>query len=375
MRYFIFLFSLVLSNGFKCFSQDKIIKPVFDRSVVNKAVDKAAAKFMSNPEHVGLSIGVIKNGVCYIFNYGTIDKKRSVRPTAHTTYEIASITKSFTGVLLAHAVLEGKVSLNDDIRKYLPFPYPNLSYQNHPIRIIDLANHTSGLHKFVPDLDRDMSPYELVARYKNFSKADFLTALSQVKIDTIPGSKFEYSNAGTQIIGIILENVYHVNYESLVKKYITVPGGMYETGISVDQAHASEYAKGYDKNGREMPEISFWKTIPAAGFLKSTVSDMLKYLQLNMNGKDKAIALAHRPTFMNSAEGNEDIGLFWFSKKMANGFRRIDHAGGSFGSTSYCAIYPDLKLGIVCLTNDASPDTEHQIKGASAEILDQLISK
>ena len=342
------------------------------RSHVDSVVDKLVEGFMARPEHVGLSIGILWRGQTYTRNYGTIEKGRNVRPGAHTIYEIASLTKSFTGILLAHAVLEGKLTLNDDIRKWLPGTYPNLEYAGHPITIRDLANHTGGLPKSIPPLGQGLSPDEMAARYRDFSKADFLKAVSQIKPDTLPGTRYAYSNVGTQLIGIALETAYGLSYGELVKRYITDPRHMARTKLELSAADSSLLARGYDKDGRQMPDAVFWRHVPAAGYLKSTVVDLLQYLRLNMDERDPAVALAHKPTFLNTSEDGEDIGLFWFSKLMPNGYRKVDHAGGSFGFTSYCLIYRHYRLGIVCLANDASPDTEHAIRELAAAIVDEL---
>jgi D-alanyl-D-alanine-carboxypeptidase/D-alanyl-D-alanine-endopeptidase len=343
------------------------------RSAVDSIVDRSVEGFMAKPEHVGLSIGILWRGQTHTLNYGTIEKGRNVRPGAHTIYEIASLTKSFTGILLAHAVLEGKLALRDDIRKWLPGTYPNLQYAGHPITIQDLANHTGGLPKSIPPLGQGLSPDEMAVRYRDFSVADFLNEVSRIKPDTLPGTRYAYSNVGTQLIGIALERAYGVSYGELVKRYITGPRHMARTKLEPGAVDSSRLARGYDKDGRQMPDAVFWRRVPAAGYLKSTVADLLQYLRLNMDERDSAVALAHRPAFFGTDEGGEDIGLCWFSKLMPNGYRKVDHAGGSYGFTSYCLIYPRLRLGIICLANDASPDTEHAIREMAAGIVEGLI--
>lgn len=343
------------------------------RTGIDSLVDRSAKRFMARPEHVGLSIGILWRGKTYTFNYGTIEKGRTVRPSAHTIYEIASLTKSFTGILLAHAVVEGRLALTDDIRKWLPGSFPNLEYAGHPITVLDLANHTGGLPKSIPPLGGGLSPDEMVARYRNFSRADFLRELAKVKPDTLPGSRYAYSNVGTQLVEIILEKIYGVTYGELLKRYITVPGHMARTKLELTAADSSLLARGYDAGWRPMPQVVFWRVLPAAGYLKSTIVDLLQYLRLNMDEADAAIALAHTPSFFKRDEDGENIGLFWFSAPIPGGHRKVDHAGGSFGFTSYCLIYPHERLGIVCLANDASPGTEHAMREMAAEVLQGIL--
>jgi len=343
--------------------------------LLNEEVDKAGVKFISKPVHVGLSIGIVENGSSYTYNYGSVEKAKQVKPTAKTIYEIASITKSFTGILLAHAVLEKKISLNDDVTKYLGGPYPGLAYKRHPVKIINLANHTSGLPKNVPDYKKDLSPEQIIDLYKNFSEKRFLDELEKTRIHSIPGAQFNYSNAGAQLIGIILEKVYHMSYADLVKKYITKPVHMDDTRLSVSYSDEARFAKGYNEKGVQMPLLLQWVSVPAAASIKSTIDDMLSYLKLNMNEKDPAIALAHQVTFKHSAEGDNNIGLFWFSKTLPNGNREVMHAGGSFGTTTYCLVSPSQHIGIVCLCNDAAPGTEHELTIMCNDLLSRLYKK
>jgi len=97
---------------------------------IREVVDKSAHKFMSDRRSVGLSVGIIKDGRSWTFNFGEVEKGGKKSPTEHTIYELASITKTFTGVLLAQASAEGKVKLDDDVRKYLDGNYPNLEFED-----------------------------------------------------------------------------------------------------------------------------------------------------------------------------------------------------------------------------------------------------
>ena len=336
---------------------------------LTEAVNHAATTYLKDADHQGISIGIVANNKTSYYNYGTIEKGKKQVPAPNTTYEIGSLTKSFTGILLAHAVLDGKIDLDDDVHKYLDGPYPNLSFGGHPVRIIDLADHTAGFGKNVPEIKPGETVDEIFQQYKGLTRQQFLKDLAAVKLDTIPGTRFNYSNAGAQLIGIILERVYNMSYSDLVKKYISGPNHMNDTRCEIPAADSGRFAKGYDEKGNLAPRISIWKNIPAAGYLKSTARDIVEYIKLNMNEADPAIALAHQIIFKNTSEYNADIGLFWFIKRSAGGNRRVEHAGGSFGATSYCMVYPGLKTGIVILTNDASAGTEREIRKMADEVL------
>jgi CubicO group peptidase (beta-lactamase class C family) len=101
---------------------------------IDTLVQKLGEKFMSNPQAVGLSIGIYDKGKSSYYNFGTTTKDKNDLPSENTTYEIGSITKTFCSYLLARAVLEKKVILTDDIRKYIGGDYPNLEFNGHAIQ-------------------------------------------------------------------------------------------------------------------------------------------------------------------------------------------------------------------------------------------------
>jgi CubicO group peptidase (beta-lactamase class C family) len=337
------------------------------RGDIDALASSLGQAFVAGPGHVGLSIGITQAGERRRFNFGRSDAGRPGRPDSRTIYELASLTKSYTGMLLARAVVERKLGLDDDVRRYLPAACKGLAFDGHPVRIVDLANHTSGLPKNLPAFVPNTTPERLLAQYGDMTRERFLEALSGVTLERRPGSRFAYSNAGTQLLGIVLENVYGASYVDLVGRFITGPLHMPDTGTSVTRAKLHRVAKRYDGQGKPMPELSFWRHLPAAGFLKSTIEDQLRYLEWNLDESDPVVALAHRVSFRETDERGDDIALFWFVRHK-DGRRLVRHAGGSFGSTSFELLYPDAKLGIVLLANDADASTER----ALSEIADKL---
>jgi len=143
IKIILLLFALLFSK--QVIAQKGLIKLPNDNQLktsLDSLVDRSVSAFMQNNSRVGISIGLLKNGTQYIYNYGSTKKDKQHLPTKHTVYELASITKTFGSTLLAKAVLDKKVELNDDIRKYLKEDYPNLEYDGTPITLLNLANQT-----------------------------------------------------------------------------------------------------------------------------------------------------------------------------------------------------------------------------------------
>lgn len=323
------------------------------KNPVDAIVEQAAQQFMTVPQAVGLSIGIFKDGQTYVYNYGTVEKGIQQLPTGQTIYPIASITKTITGALLAQAVVEKKVGLGDDIRKYLTGSYPNLDYQGQPIRLFHLINHRSGLPFLLPnrpDAFADTSvPSSAIASelLQNYSRNDFFTDLHKVRLSSTPGSTFNYSNSGAQLLGYILERVYNMPFEELVRLKITQPLAMNDTKITLTPADQIRFIKGYNCNGLQMPTSP--DQLQGAGALKSTVADMLNYIQWNVAEQDETAKLAHRPTWGD--EKRYSAGLNWQIRNVAN-YRAIWQDGNIPGFSSLCVNYPELNMGIVVLSNE-----------------------
>src|SRR5580704_17581349 len=132
------------------------------------------AAFMVYNKAVGISIGVIQNGKPFTYNYGTVDKRRQELPSSRSYYEIGSIIKTFTCLLLAKAVTEHKLFLQDDVRKFLDGDFSNLQYQGQPLRLVDLASYTSALpaYQILRSFD-ESTPQTAAAFFKTYAIDSF----------------------------------------------------------------------------------------------------------------------------------------------------------------------------------------------------------
>jgi CubicO group peptidase (beta-lactamase class C family) len=157
-------------------------------------------------------------------------------------YEIGSITKTFSGLLIAYAIAEGKMNLNTDIRNYLGVDFSNLQYPNgDAVKLGYVIGHTAQLpNSFSDEWDA------------NRTTNRFLEELHGIKLDTLRAFKYAYSNAGYQLLGYILERLYGTSYENLLQRYITRPLGMKHTTTRIAQSNKKDLLKGYDAKRQEM---------------------------------------------------------------------------------------------------------------------------
>lgn len=331
-------------------------KIVVGQSRMDSIVNSEAKRYMSNKNAVGLSIGILFDDRKVSYNYGVKEKSQPEPPTENSIYCIGSISKTFISFLLAKAVLEKRAKLHDEIRNYLPdsIKYGNLQFGNSPIRLINLSNHTSGIPTQLAKLPANWNKFSVEEKYlfkKSYTKEFFLRDLATVQLDTLPGSKYDYSNAGAKLLSLILERIYRMPYNELVKKYIAHYLNMNDTKVFLDKQDWERFAVG----GQDLNLLIRTKDIDdftSGPVLNSTVKDMLKYLALNISERNAAIKLTHKTTFRNLEE--LEIGLAWRIKYTAEGEKYFYHSGAGWGCNSICLFSPAKKIGVVVLANETS---------------------
>lgn len=352
-------------------SNDNLMKTEID-----SVIQKQALSFINGEARVGLSIGILQADKAFFYNYGSTQKDKNILPTNKTIYEIGSISKTFTGTLLAQAVIDKRVKIDDDIRLYLDGNYSNLEYQGQPIKLSHLVSHISGLPNLLPDIPNlfdktnpDSLPFVITKIQNNYNKQKFFKDLHKVKLDTIPGYNFGYSNAGAQLLKYILERVYKKSYAELLNTYILQPSKMKTTTSIFKNIDKKNLAKSYNNKGKLMPYNP--PMLVAAGGIYSTTSDMLKYLEYHLNEENEIVALSHKPIV---GEINDyAIGLNWQERLTEKKHKKIWQSGGTFGFSSYCVIYPEQKIGIILLTNEADRNAQRELDKIADKIFETLI--
>jgi CubicO group peptidase (beta-lactamase class C family) len=320
------------------------------QSVTDAKIDSAARLYIQKANTVGLSVGIIKDGKISAYNYGETAKGNDQLPADNTIFEISSITKTFTSTLLAYYVNEGKVSLSDPITKFLPDSVaanPELK----GITLLNLSNHTSELPRIPGNMDTQKN-YEPLDPYKNYTDALLFSYLKSCKLKSKPGEKFEYSNLGAGLLGVILEKISGKKYEQMVTEIICKPLGMKNTVQHLSPATSPRFAAVYNEDGNQTPAWDY-DAMAGGGSLRSTVNDLLIYTEANMvkgaSKLSKAMQLAHQVTFSSDVK----IGLAWHIIRV-NGISYYYHNGGSYGSSSFLAYNAERNVAVVLLSNSGA---------------------
>lgn len=336
-------------------------------------VEQQLDSLLAEPEFKSLSMGIWADGKIYKFHKGQLEEGKI--PDDETLYEIASLTKTFTGTLLAQAISDGKVTIDDDIRKVLLDSLPNLEFEGQPITFRHLVTHTSGLPDMFPhktDLfdnpDFDTLPYEINELQEGFTREQFFEELQKVKLDTLSGHKFQYSNAGANLLGYCLEAMYGETYEELLKNFIFEPLQMKNTALQLTPKQKQHLANGFNHNGKPMPFYAA-KSMNAEGGLKSNVDDMMRYLQFQADTTN-TIAKITQQELWEGKYGDYENGLFWQIFKDGDKPDKVFQNGGAFGTSSWMTIVPEQQRGVFMVTNVSGPEVHQKMSERVNKILE-----
>ena len=343
------------------------------QTVLDRAVGAESARFFDAGCHVGLSMAVVRPEGTYIYNYGATTRDGSRLADRRSLYEIASVTKTFTAALAAHAVIDKRMTLDGDFRAYLPDSYTNLAWNGDPINLRWLLTHRSGMPRDIPDTDAIYArgdfrtqPHDLIAIAEDYNRNRILSALHDVHLNSAPGEKEAYSNAGFLVIAFGLERIYGQSFPELTSRIILRPLGMTSTSFAVKRADRSRLVKGYDRYGRIMPYH-----LPMAGAawgLYSSAEDLGKFVRWQLSEQNPLIDLSHQPLIGNERDG---VAMAWHL-----GFESdqpmLWHGGGSFGMSAQVVLFPKQHDGYALLANDACQGTESALADIAVSLQGQL---
>jgi len=275
-----------------------------------------------------------------------------------TLFEIGSMSKIFTSLLLADMTLRGEVSLDDPAAKYLPAGAHLPERGGKQITLRDLATHSSGL----PRLPDNMPAGNPANPYADYTEAMLLDFLGRYQLTRDIGSKFEYSNLGVGLLGYLLARRGGTSYEALLKQRILLPLGMKDTAITLSADQKARFAQGHDSM---MQPASAWDlpTLAGAGAIRSTAKDMLTFLSAAIGIRQTPLAPAFALMLAQRRPGvapNVDTGLGWMVAKSPRG-DIIFHDGGTGGFRTSIAFDPAKRRGAIVLTNAAREPSSNDL--------------
>ena len=297
----------------------------------------------------GVAVAVRMNGTTSFFNYGFANNAQNRRVTEDSIFNLGSVGKVFATTLLAQAVKQGELSLDDPVAKYVTELQRGDDIRR--VTLGQLASHTSGLPR-VPQ------QYEHWHR-GNYTWPDFVRFLNSWKADPKhePGQQYLYSNAAMVLLRVALERRFNTRFAALMHERITVPLGMTSTALPLPRDLLGRAVQGYGQMGKPIGrpgEESGTFKWPGAGQIYSSSRDMATFLAANMGElpdrrpMESAMALAQQPVFTVNPHFKQ--GLAWQDVSAGN-LTIVDKNGGLPNTSTYIGFAPQQKLGVVILVN------------------------
>lgn len=355
-----------------------------------------AEKVMKESHLPGVVVGLARYGEpFYKKSFGYRDVENQLKVTSDTVFAIGSITKSFTCVALMQLQEKGRLSLHDPIKKYLPdFHLKNGKYVDQ-MTIHHFMTHTSGIpdlqtfpmvlyeslteddFRYDPTIRGNKEAFQPIQTYE-----EYLVHISQLDFELLgkPGEQWHYSNDCYGLLGAIIEQVSGLNFEKYVHEHILEPLGMKRTSFFLDEFHDMDVTKIYvsrEQNGKiaVVPSQNWWDTPVqrASGFLKSTISDMLKFMELFRTGGKVG---AERILTNDSVKQMTEVHI-WRNPIIKQGYgyglsivpdyhgaKLVEHAGGIKGGGAQMYIIAEKGLTGIVLTNFLSTAPTAIMNGA-----------
>jgi len=304
----------------------------------------------------GLVIGAVRNGETAVAGFGRVSDAVDRPPDGDTLMRVGSITKVFTGTVLASLVSDGTVQLTDPLAKHLDWNTPVPARDGRPIRLIDLVTHTSGLPR---EIERPPSPPDDPMR--TLTKEEFIVNLQRRGLLFTPGTGALYSNFAFDLLAAALSTAAKRPYEDMLRERVLAPAGLTTTTFSPTEAQRSNLMQGHDFDGSPLPVVPTSQMAVGSGGLYSSTNDILRWLAWHLDRTDATGAevrlLDHaayvardglRPVSGLDESGHMDaLGLGWIIMR-PEGSRPLilQKAGGLQGVFTYTAFSPARGIGV-----------------------------
>lgn len=301
---------------------------------------------VENEFNTGIVVGVITSEGMTYYSYGVKSLKTNEVVDENSVFEIGSISKTFTGILLADMVKKDDLNLDDPLQDLLPDGITAPARNGKSIKLFHLSNHTSSLPR-LPDNMPIANPANPYADYSEKLLYDFLNGY---ELTRDIGSQYEYSNYAAGLLGHVLASKQKLTYGELMVEVIAKPLGMENTRVVFTPQMKKNLAMGHS-NGLEVENWDL-PTLAGAGAIRSTAVDMLKYIAANMGlGKSSlypAMQLAHQNS--GSKDSKPIVGLGWHTMER-DGMEIIWHNGGTGGYHTFAGFIKGGDKGVVVLSN------------------------
>lgn len=321
--------------------------------------DKIFQSTKAFPEHTNVAIAVLEQGKTKYYGVHKHDNQIHAKANQDHVFGIGSITKVMTSEVLAQLVTQNKLKLDDTINGYYAFPFKD----NIQLRFQDLANHTSGLPRLPSNLEVSSieNPYQA---YDEKKLNEYLQNQLILDVQDNQGKFPNYSNLAVGLLGHSLGLSQQQSFASLIQRYVFDQHQMKNSYVSTPKA-GKKLIPAFSKDGTVIPTWEF-DTLFAAGGVLSTVEDLMKFAQAQLNDQNAVAKMMQQAT--TEQYTNHKIGLGWFIDAKGQGI--IWHGGNTAGHSSILMLDLKNKRAVSILANVA---VDHPHMGEIEKLAIQLL--
>lgn len=290
-------------------------------------------------------VGLYDRGETNVIGFGQLSRDDEHKPDANSVFEIGSISKVFTSLLVQVLVDDGVLKWDQSIGSCLPdleFGSPAVA----AITLRELSTHSSGL----PSLPDNIEMADPTDPYAGYGRSDLMAFLASFKPDTLT-KEYGYSNLGAGLLGTIAADAAKASYADALQLKVLRPLKLLNTQAGLRDSQRNRLATGFS-DGADMPNWGGFDALAGAGALLSTADDLLSFVHHNVSNA----ALKHSLTAIQQPQNQSPTALGWHVTEVDDGELMLWHNGGTGGYTSFLAVRPDTGTGIVILATSTAYD-------------------
>lgn len=329
-----------------------------------------------------LIIGAVRDDQTAVFGFGEMSDGSGKEPDANTMLRIGSITKAFTGQVLAGLVSQGTVKLTDRLQDRLGWPVKVPERDGRPIRLIELATHTSGLPR---EVERAPGPPD--DPFRTLTQEAYIKGLQSDPLLFTPGSGGLYSNFAFDLLAAALASSAGKPYDQLLKEVVLDPAGLKDTVLALRDGDGARVMQGHNFDGKPMPSITATGVMAGASSLHSTANDILRWLSWHLDRfspQGTEVRLLDHAAYVprdglkpvsgfDEAGPMDAMGLGWIvMAPKGNRPLILQKAGGLQGIFTYSAFAPTRGVGVFAAINQFNVGAFTAMAGTANGLIEQL---
>ena len=364
-----------------------VVRPAQAASVLmEQAMELPGFAMWADSGSPGLLLAVVNGKDSAVMGFGTVRPKEdhpehpNPAPDGRTLIRLGSITKVFTGEMLASLAVSGRVKLTDTLASYLPGVHVP-SFNGRPISLLDLVTHSAALPREIGDVPQGRPPFDWPTR------AERMAWLDQLQLQWSPGTISSYSNVGFDLLSDALEQAAGEPYSALLRERITGPIGMRDTTFAPDPSQCARMMMGTGLGAQPAPVCTDTEPTEGSGGLYSTADDMVLWMRHELQGDASPVLAISQAVYrlrqtMPAAIGFDEgasmagIGLAWVMVA-AHGTQPmlLDKSGGGGGFMTYLALAPGRGVGVFVAVNRVNFSMFLALAGAADQLVGELATR